>query len=207
MSHIIKALKKAMQENSKVESGNTPEKVEHSAVSASSLHEVSRKSFHVDYHLLFMGVLMVFVAIGIYLNYSIFQNLTVSQNRMIQMTENLKSQQGQLDKMNKMIAQMDTSHNGQNKEFLSKIDELSLSVDQQMAEVRNQSYDQHVALSKTIEDQQAKIETLTTQYDHLDESLSNFTDVNTRYIEQLNQLKRKVAELKYKESPSTMVNN
>lgn len=205
MSHIIKALNKAIRENAKISSSPASEKIEENV--PPSYSEALRKSHLIDYHSIFLAILIGLVAIGIYLNYSIFQNLTVTQSRMIAMTDNLKSQQTQLDKMSKMMVQMDSEHNGQNQTFLSKMDKLSLSFDQQIDEVKNQSHAQHVELSKTIGEQQEKIEALTAKSDHLDKSLSNFTDVNNRYIEQLNLLKKKIAELKYKEPQTATVNN
>ncbi|MBL8013969.1 MAG: hypothetical protein JNN05_09000 [Candidatus Omnitrophica bacterium] len=204
MSHIIKALNKAMHENSKISSA-VEEKTEASV--APVLSENTRKSLTIDYHAIFLAILIGLVAIGIYLNYSVFQNLTVTQNRMAALTENLKSQQSQLDSMSKIMVQTDSDRDSQNKAFLSKIDKLSVSFDEQIDEVRNQSHDQHVELSKNLEIQQEKIEALTSQYDHVDKSLSNFTDVNNRYIEQLNLLKKKIAELKYREPQDTTVNN
>ena len=122
-------------------------------------------------------------------------NLAKTQIRMTTISDNFYAQQEKLNSLNTMIQQMDLANNGQNKEFLTKIDTLSLNVKDQISEIRELSKSQYSELSKTIEEQQQSIASLTTQYELLDKTVRNFTDVNANYIEQLNLLKKKMTEM------------
>lgn len=208
MSHIIKALNKANREMN-AHLSETTAKPENGP--AESVHDEMvkpvRHSRSFDFHLLFMGILIVLVAVGVYLNYGISVNLSSTQDRMTLVSENFKSQQRQLDKLNQLLVGMQSSESGQSKEFLTRIDHLSTNVETQITEVKDLSNAHYAVLSKIIEEQQKKIEALTGKYDQLDHTVSNFTDVNSRYIEQLNTLKRKVEELKYKDAPAALSDN
>ena len=138
---------------------------------------------------------MALVAIGIYLNYNISLKLASTQNRMVYISDNIKAQQDKLNKLNELMLQMGVFNNGQSREFFTKIDKLGVSVENQITEVKKLSELQYSELSKTIDVQQKSIANLTDKYAQLDKAVNNYTVVNDRYIEQLNMLKTKMAEL------------
>lgn len=206
MSHILKALSKAARDNQKASESVPHQKIEPQSSQQSAMETIHRP-MGVNYQFIFMGILMGLVGVGIYLNYNIFQHLVSTQNRMSLMTENLKSQQDQLNKINTTVVQIDSASNGQTKEFLAKLDRLSIDMNNQIQDVKNQSQNHHQELSSTITNQDQKIDSLMSRYDQLDKSLNNFTTVNSRYIEQLNIIKKKITELKYKEASSVKADN
>lgn len=196
MSHILKALNKAYKEQvSGVQASGTDKVHAHDLTSD---HDATHKKGLIktfDFQMLFMGVLIVLAGIGVYLSYNISANLSSTQNRMVLISEQFNMQQEKLNKLNELILQMDVANSGQSKEFLTKIDALSASVQDQIRDVQILSKTQYSELSKIIEEQKMSIANLTTKYDQLDKTVTNFTDVNSNYIEQLNILKRKIAEI------------
>ena len=192
MSQILKALNKAQKEHTHDQQAHDSVRVDQ----YSSDHKNDGSLLkQVDMHIVFLGVLIVLVGIGIYLNYNISLKLASTQNRMVFIADNFKAQQDKLTRLNELMLQMDTANNGQSREFLTKIDKLGANVETQIAEVKKMSESQYSELSKTIDDQQKSIANLTDKYEQLNKSVSNYTVVNDRYIEQLNMLKKKMAEL------------
>jgi septal ring factor EnvC (AmiA/AmiB activator) len=189
-------MKKANEDILKTQ--NSSETGKGSANTMEAIVDQSKKfsiSKSIDVHLIFMGAIIILAAMGVYLNYNISLNLSSTQTRMITISENFRMQQDQLNKLNQLMLQMNTANNGQSQEFLSKIDKLSSSLEEQIAKVQQLSTSQYTELSKTIEEQQKSLAVLSSKYDQLDKSVSNYTDVNNRYIEQLNLLKKKIDEI------------
>jgi hypothetical protein len=196
MSQLLKALNKAQKEHATAQISNDAAGDHHNSAESVIDPTNSRTlAKSIDLHVIFLGVLIVMVAIGIYFNYNISQNLASTQSRMVGISDSFKAQQANFNKLNGLVAQMDIANNGQRKEFLAKIDKLSAGVEVQIEEVNKLSKAQYSELSKTIEDQQKSIANLTAKYEQLDKSVTNYTDVNSRYTEQLNILKKKIAEL------------
>jgi|CXWL01.1.fsa_nt_gi hypothetical protein len=191
----MKALNKAQRGHDAAQASNHTANEHHVDESISNPTHDKSLSKSIDLHTIFLGVLIVLAAAGVYLNYNISSKLASTQFRMGAISDNFKVQQDQLNKVSALILQRDILNDGQNREFIAKIDLLSVSVGDQITEVNKLSKAQYSTLSKTIEDQQKSIANLTSKYEQLDKSVANFSDVNNRHIEQLNLLKKKVAEL------------
>lgn len=192
----MKALNKAQRGHDAAQASNhTTVNEHHAEESISNPTHGKSLSKSIDLHTIFLGVLIVLAASGVYLNYNISSKLASTQFKMVAISDNFKVQQEQLNKVSALILQRDILNDGQNREFIAKIDRLSVSVGDQITEVNKLSKAQYSTLSKTIEDQQKSIANLTSKYEQLDKSVANFSDVNNRHIEQLNLLKKKVAEL------------
>ncbi len=196
MSFLIKALKKAHHEQSNIKAASEDEKADHHAPSPVFDHTHAHSGARpIDLQLIFTGMLIVLVGVGIYFNYSISSNIASTQDGMAVISENFRAQEQNFEQMHKLIVQMDSANNGQSKEFLAKIDTLSVSVASQIGEIQKLSKSQYMELSKTIEEQEKSISILTAKYDQLEKSVRNYSDVNRSYSEQLNALKKKLAEI------------
>ncbi len=197
MSLLIKALKKANQGQPNVHSSDVHEKSDVNIASSPAFDKSHTQVLArpVDLNLLFTGMLIVLVGVGIYFNYNISANLASTKSSITAISDNFRAQEGKFERMNDLILQMDNANNGQNKEFLAKIDKLSSSVASQIEEVQKLSTSHYLELSKIIEEQEKSIEVLTSKYDQLEKSVRNYSDVNSRYAEQLNALKKKLAEI------------
>lgn len=196
MSFLIKALKKANQEQSNIKTSGEHEKVDQNvpspAFDRAHAHGGSRPF---DLQLVFTGMLILLVGVGIYFNYNISSNIISTKNGMAVISDNFRAQEQNFEQMHKLIVQMDNANNGQSKEFLAKIDTLSVSVASQIDEIQKLSKSQYTELSKTIEEQEKSISILSAKYEQLEKSVRNYSDVNSSYTEQLNALKKKLAEI------------
>ena len=193
MSQILNALNKAQKEH---DTAHLPASDNQTTAESVINHSSSRSlAKSIDLHVIFLGVLIVMVAIGIYFNYNISLNLASTQSRMVGIADSFKEQQVNFNKLTALVAQMDMSNNGQRKEFLVRMDKLNASVDEQIKEAKKFSKAQYTELSKTIEEQQKSIVTLSGKYDELNNTVSSYKNENERYNEQLDLLKKKLAEL------------
>jgi vacuolar-type H+-ATPase subunit I/STV1 len=194
MSQILKALNKAQKEH---DTAHLPAGDNHnSAESAIEHSNVRTLSKSIDLHVVFLGVLIVMVAIGIYLNYNISQNLASAQNRMVGIADSFKAQQVNFNKLNGLVVQMDAANGVQGKEFSAQLDKLSVNVAGQIKEAKESSKSQYAELSKVIEEQQKSIANLSGKYEELNHSVRNYIDVSQQYADQLSILKKRLAELK-----------
>lgn len=193
MSQILKALNKAQKEHMTSQLSNNAVNDNHN--STEPMIDRRNPVRSIDLHAVFLGVLIVLVAIGIYLNYNISLKLASTQTRMVGIADSFKAQQVNFNKLNGLVAQMDVANNGQRKEFIARMDKLSASVDEQIAEAKKFSKSQYAELSKTIEEQQKSIGNLSSQYEQLNQSVNSYKNESERYNEQLNLLKKKLAEL------------
>lgn len=200
MSHLMKALKKAHQEQSNVGASTDHDKTEPNPQLSVYDHTHTRTSLkQPDIHLIFTGILIVLVGVGIYFNYNISSNLAMTKSGMAAISDNFRAQESKLGHMNDLIRHMDNVNSGQGKEFLAKLDGLNANFAAQIDEVQKLSRSHYLELSKTIEEQEKSIAVLTSNYEQLEKAVRNYSDVNTSYAEQLNALKKKLAELNLSE--------
>lgn len=196
MSFLTKALKKAHQAhlnaNEYSDKENADQRIGSSVLEQTHTQAVSKP---IDLQLVFTGVLIILVGVGIYFNYNISSNLESTKSKMAVISDNFRLQEDKFERMNDLIVKMDVGNSGQSKEFLAKIEKLSASVASQIDEVQRLSRSHYLELSKTIEEQEKSIEVLTSKYDRLEKTVRIYDDKNSRYDEQLNALRKKLAEI------------
>lgn len=196
MSRLIKALQKAHkeQENLNVSSGTVKTQQVNPALEYDHAHG-HVKARPIDLQTILLVVLIILVAAGIYMNYNISVNLTSTKSDMEAISSHIQAQEDKFENMHRLIAHIETVNSGQNLQFLRKIDDLSASVSSQISDVQELSKSHYSELSKTIEEQERSISFLTEKYVQLERSVSNYSDVNNRYVEQLNALKKNIAQM------------
>lgn len=197
MSQILKALSKAQKGHTSSHQANASD-AEPNHSSETSVQKSSKAPLkRLDLNILFFIVLILLVAVGLFLNYTISLKVISTQGKMTSVAQSLQSQQEKFTKLNDLIAQIELTNAAQRKEIFARLDKLDSSVDAQLKESSQFFRTKFSELSKDVQEQKKNIRDLSNKYEELDDSLNSYKAQNALYDQQLYQLKKKLVDLNF----------